>query len=145
MTMDLTGYIYDRWRVINFAGFNSKRKATWSCMCQCGNTRIVAAASLRSGKSKSCGCLQREVMSKTGKNNLGKFEDLTGQTFGKLTVIKFDKRINGDILFLCQCECGNIRSIRRYSLVSYDTLSCGCLRSSGETSIELLRRLGGIS
>lgn len=34
--------------------------------------------------------------------------DLTGQTFGKLTVLRQDgKKPNGEYVWLCQCECGN--------------------------------------
>ncbi len=32
----------------------------WECRCDCGTIRVVAASALRSGNSKSCGCLQRE-------------------------------------------------------------------------------------
>lgn len=34
------------------------------CACDCGNLKVVAANSLKSGRSKSCGCLRSEVSSK---------------------------------------------------------------------------------
>lgn len=39
----------------------------WFCECECGNTTLVSAANLTKGRVKSCGCLQREANSNTGK------------------------------------------------------------------------------
>ncbi len=33
--------------------------SAWICRCQCGVTRTVMSSDLRSGKSRSCGCLAR--------------------------------------------------------------------------------------
>lgn len=35
----------------------------WKCRCDCGTVKVVAADALRAGLTKSCGCLQREIMS----------------------------------------------------------------------------------
>ena len=54
--------------------------------------------------------------------------DLTGEKFGRLTVISFagtDK--NGKVLWHCQCECGNKTIVRSDSLRWGATRSCGCL------------------
>ena len=43
---------------------------------------------------------------------MGKFKDLTGQTFGKLTVIKrVEDQKAGRPTWLCQCECGNLTTV----------------------------------
>ena len=43
---------------------------------------------------------------------MGKFKDLTGQTFGKLTVIKrVEDQKAGRPMWLCQCECGNLTTV----------------------------------
>ena len=62
-------------------------------------------------------------------------KDLTGLTFGKLTVLKqAEDRIakNGDHVarWLCQCSCPNetLVIVDGYSLESGKTKSCGCLR-----------------
>ena len=60
------------------------RKYYWECKCDCGNTKIVSASSLRTGHVKSCGCLSNE-------NRHKKLVDLTGQRFGKLVVIERGK------------------------------------------------------
>ena len=56
-----------------------------------------------------------------------KFKDLTGQVFGRLTVVGFDyKTEKGTYHWLCQCRCGNTTSVNRTSLVAGRTQSCGC-------------------
>lgn len=42
---------------------NGRRWSVVDCHCDCGTERTVAAANLRNGNSKSCGCLQRDMMS----------------------------------------------------------------------------------
>ncbi|SRR5712692_7924723 len=60
---------------------------------------------------------------------MGAFRDLTGQIFGRLTVLRCvgrDKHRNA--LWLCRCECGKEVEVVRASLVRELTQSCGCLR-----------------
>lgn len=40
---------------------NSAFGVWWRCQCECGEVTSVTTASLRSGKTRSCGCLRREV------------------------------------------------------------------------------------
>ena len=51
------------------------------CRCDCGKEVVVVGSSLRRGNTKSCGCLKI----KRAKEHL---DDLTGQRFGHLVVIK---------------------------------------------------------
>jgi len=53
---------FGRWTVLNFAGYE-RPNDYWNCRCSCGVTRRVSGKSLRFGKSKSCGCFKREVLS----------------------------------------------------------------------------------
>lgn len=63
---------------------------------------------------------------------MGKMIDLTGQVFGKLTVIDCAGKIDGRRYFWnCRCECGNIKAILGTSLRNGNTKSCGCNRSKG--------------
>lgn len=41
----------------------------WLCVCSCGNQKTVSVQSLRSGKTRSCGCLHREAISAVGRKN----------------------------------------------------------------------------
>lgn len=55
-------------------------------------------------------------------------EDLTGQKFGKLTIMKFIVRNEkGHSKWLCECECGNEKIILGNNLKSGLTKSCGCI------------------
>lgn len=62
---------------------------------------------------------------------MAKFLDLTGQRFGKLTVIKFSKDVQSGKrkrkYWLCQCDCGNTKEVRTDGLTSGNVKSCGCL------------------
>lgn len=60
--------------------------------------------------------------------------DLTGQVFGRLTVIQeagVDTR--GEKLWMCKCECGNIVNVLSSNLRTGHTKSCGCRRSDKGT------------
>lgn len=56
-----------------------------------------------------------------------KFDYLTGQKFGRLTVISFLGRIKWSY-YLCKCECGKEKKVRRDHLKTGKILSCGCYR-----------------
>lgn len=59
---------------------------------------------------------------------MGKKIDLTGQKFGKLTVIKeADKKIRNCVTWHCKCDCGNEVDIPSGALRNGNTKSCGCL------------------
>ena len=53
--------------------------------------------------------------------------DLTGQKFGRLTVLEDVGRKNRGVIWRCLCECGTIKDIKSGSLQSGATKSCGCL------------------
>lgn len=57
-------------------------------------------------------------------------KDITGQRFTRLTVIKATNKRDrqGNVLFLCRCDCGNEILTRSYSLTSGITKSCGCYK-----------------
>lgn len=58
---------FGRLSVIGYAGNNKHRSAMWLCQCRCGNVVKVKGAQLRRGRTKSCGCLQRDTASKLAK------------------------------------------------------------------------------
>ncbi len=63
--MIVAGAKYNRLTAIErIEGKNGQ--AMWLCRCECGNTAIVKAYSLTTGKTKSCGCLAKEYRAAQG-------------------------------------------------------------------------------
>lgn len=140
------GNTYGYLTVIERAENTKEGRARWKCKCKCGNEVIVLGKHLRSGNTKSCGCYQKQ---RATESNLARGGDLTGQRFGKLTVIKENGFINKpdgrrSRLWLCQCDCGNIINVQHVYLKSGDTTSCGCIRSKGENEIDFLLKENNI-
>ena len=65
--LNVTGLQFTRLRAVARAGSNVSRQSLWLCECSCGASHTVMRASLVSGASRSCGCLQKEVASASGK------------------------------------------------------------------------------
>ncbi len=57
--------------------------------------------------------------------------DLTGQRFGKLTVLAPAERIGHYTAWLCRCECGREAVVATRRLRNGGTRSCGCLKPDG--------------
>jgi hypothetical protein len=58
--IDLTGQRFGRLLVIKRHFCKSGKGSSWVCQCECGGTKIVRAAQLKQGYTKSCGCLSRD-------------------------------------------------------------------------------------
>ena len=119
------------------------KRAYWKCKCSCGKEKTIAGLSLIRGATQSCGCLRNErVFEKAAKNEKGK-------RYGKLTVLEMDPERDkfGKIKWICQCDCGNIKSIVGAELRSGNTSSCGCRQgpSKGEQKIMDILDLNKIS
>jgi len=128
---DETGNRYGRLVVIKFVSVDKARKAMWKCLCDCGNETEVVGANLRSGLSKSCGCL--------GPNH---FIDETNNIYEHLTVIEFaGKDKHGQIIWKCLCDCGNETIVLGRHLRNGNTRSCGCLRIQYSTGVAAMRVL----
>lgn len=64
--IDLTGRKLERLTVIKLIK-KAKNYNLWECQCECGKTIKARGGDLRSGNTKSCGCLQVEVAKEEGK------------------------------------------------------------------------------
>lgn len=134
-TKDLTGQKFGRLIVISKDDNIKLDEVVWKCKCDCGNIVSIRGHSLRSGNTKSCGCLFDEYIKtiKSDKNKINNKkayitnEELIGRTFSSLTVIavsqKRDK--NGSYFLKCSCKCGKILDVRKRSLLTGHTKSCG--------------------
>jgi hypothetical protein len=58
---NILGLPFGRLTVQAFAGLDRRGKALWTCSCECGGEITTAVQSLKRGRTRSCGCLQREV------------------------------------------------------------------------------------
>ena len=58
--VDMVGQRAGRLTVHSFAQTRSG-KAYWRCECECGNERVICGQYLRNGRTKSCGCLHKEM------------------------------------------------------------------------------------
>ena len=126
---DLMGQRFGKLVVIERAGKDKHRNATWLCQCDCGNTVVAKGYNLtKSNGTKSCGQCKSP-------------RDLTGMRFGRLIVIRragLDKTGNNS-MWLCKCDCGNEKIVSRVSLCGTRCISCGCY--SSERSRELIKSL----
>lgn len=117
---DLTGQKFGRLTVIKLdPNRGPSGQVKWICQCECGNQKSIIGSNLTKGLTLSCGCLHKEKSSK----------NLIGQKFGRLLVIeKTDKRTpNRNIIWKCQCDCGEITEVPTSPLIQGRTCSCGCL------------------
>lgn len=65
--IDLSGQVIGRLTVLAYTGRTIHRESLWQCVCTCGVlVERVHGNSLRWGKVKSCGCLQREWAKQKG-------------------------------------------------------------------------------
>ena len=136
----LIGKRFGRLIVLSKSEIKKENLISWMCRCDCGNEIIAGGSRLRGGRVKSCGCLQRDKARESIKEyNKSVDPDLTGMTFGRLTVIKKIGTQNQKNIWLCKCECGKYTKAATYYLTSGDTKSCGCLVS--DTSRKLIKKL----
>lgn len=90
----------------------------WRCKCDCGGEAIVTTNNLNRGATRSCGCLK-------GSHN----KNLVGKRFGRLVPIRaLKERKFGGLVWVCQCDCGNIHEVTSGKLIAGEILSCGCLK-----------------
>ncbi len=60
---DLTGQKFNRLTVLEKGERNSCNQIQWKCKCDCGNIVLATTTYLKSGHTKSCGCLNKESAS----------------------------------------------------------------------------------
>lgn len=139
---DLAGQRFGRLTILRLAEpheIKDKAKGShWFCLCDCGNTTVTTVQNLHGSHTQSCGCLHRE--------RLQEYKDLTGQKFGKLTVVKMsDKRNKSGLrLWECLCECGHTTYATSSILHTGSKISCGCVNSRGELKIANTLKENGI-
>ena len=114
---NLIGLRFDKLKVLEQKRENNRTYCY--CECDCGNKLWIRADSLKSGKTRSCGCSYNK-----------RYFDIKGKKFGRLTALEpcFDRKNHTSMVWKCQCECGNIVYVSQKLLESGKTRSCGCLK-----------------
>lgn len=59
--IDLTGQVFGKLTVIDRAENGNRNRVRWNCLCECGGKAVVRSYSLKTGHTKSCDCLMREI------------------------------------------------------------------------------------
>lgn len=118
---DIIGEKFGKLTVIEKSYKGKNGKYFYKCLCDCGGIKYVYKTHLKKGLVKSCGCIKHKEI------------DLTNKKFGNLTAIKkLDKKKNGQRIWLCKCDCGNIKEVRADKLRNGNVKSCGCLKKKKE-------------
>jgi hypothetical protein len=59
--VDITGQTFSRLTVLAMSGRDRRGNALYRVLCTCGTEKVVLSSNLKSGASRSCGCLRREL------------------------------------------------------------------------------------
>src|SRR5699024_1918615 len=114
---------------------------TWNCRYYENNRRRICKRRypdqnlLRQRQSRSCGCLQKEIVSEIATSKIAKKSNIAGKRFGMLTAIKKVGKSKNRNNWLCKCDCGNETIVLTSNLTSGTTKSCGCKGNDGPKNV----------
>lgn len=136
---DLTGQKFSRLKVIERDMSRGNKRTFWICQCECGNIKSVDGTALKNGTTQSCGCLNKEIISKPKT-----LSDMIGKRFGNLIVLE---RAGTHVspsgqkkpVWRCVCDCGNEAIVTSQDLKTGHTKSCGCIpkKKKGDGLLDL--------
>lgn len=134
---DLRGKTFGRLQVIAYEGV--KKESMWRCRCECGAEIVVKRNNLVSGKTRSCGCLSKEVRESNFKKNI---HFIDGTCVEKVAAKVTHQNNTSGFRGVSIRENGKYRAGmtfkgRRYELGTYDKLEDAIkARLAGETMID---------
>ena len=127
--IDETGNKYGEWTILEYIPPEKRDKPksnlNYLAQCSCGNIRPIRSSDLKSGKSKSCGCLKHK-----------KWNIEIGKTYGEITVLYQLKNCHGNYIqqYHCICSCGNEIDLPANSINKKK--NCGCEYGKGFDKIQ---------
>ncbi len=62
----MIGNVYGRLTVLEFSHSDAHKNKHWKCLCECGKIKVIKGSNFVRGITKSCGCLQSEIVTKIG-------------------------------------------------------------------------------
>lgn len=97
------------------------------CRCKCGTEKYIPRSNYLknlSTKCKPCYTKERTV------------NDIVGHRFGKYTVLSRStkKMSTGDIGYICRCDCGSVKDIRKIHLKNGSSTQCYSCRTESMTT-----------
>ena len=101
----------------------NKNGVRWECLCDCGERKIIRSSNLKEAGTMSCGCLNREEVSKA------QAIDYLGKRFGDCVVIRQTESRKRLTWWVLRCGCGNEFEVSSRTLREKKRISCGCMRS----------------
>lgn len=93
------------------------------CRCDCGVERVVRTQDLRTGVTRSCGCLRREASAERQRDTRSPPLPV-GTRSGRLTTLD----LGTETRVRCRCDCGQESVVLTAKIRYRTTLSCGCSR-----------------
>ena len=124
--IDLTGQMLNGGlyiKEVDKTSMGAGKHKKWICICPiCKQEFKTQSNHILQDKIQSCSQCSRR-----------KFNDLSGQQFGKLLVLSRTTEIGKGVKYNCQCECGNQCVVDGRHLKSGSVKSCGCMISSMES------------
>lgn len=111
---DLTGKKFNSLLVVKLDKIEND-VTFWLCLCDCGKYKSIRSGNLKNGNTKSC--------------HGGKLIDITGETFGNLTVIErasdyISPTGKPSSQWVVRCICGKKLIVRTAHLKTGHTVSC---------------------
>ena len=141
---NIVGQRYGKLVVLEELGDNKVR-----CRCDCGNETVVSKGALKRGQIVSCGCRRRILASYMVGGVKSKYttEYMLKHKFGMLQPIH---AMENGLKYLCICDCGKAKIVRRNDLTSGNVSSCGCKRTNARSAVGrrnghlvIIKELGG--
>lgn len=103
------------------------------CLCDCGKEVVLSKRDVQSNHTKSCGCLKSDIFKEAN------YVDHTNEVsdYGIKILNPYGVNNKNQLLWNCQCYCGNCFQELPARILNGHVRSCGCLKtSSGELLIK---------
>ena len=130
--VNVVGNKYNRLKILESVYDEGKTMAI--CLCDCGNVCKVSQADVVCGHTKSCGCLQSEMVT------IANTKDWTGcvSEYGVVFISPAYKNESGQWMWNCKCGvCGNNFVALSAKINNGHITSCGCnIQSKGEQYVK---------
>lgn len=136
---NLTNIVYGKLTAKTFVEVDKHHSAVWICVCSCGKELQVSANHLKTGNTKSCGCLQVETIRSI--NSCKRIPK--GKRFGKLIILGLHSISKDTKLasYSCVCDCGKYIVRLGHSMQQGLVKSCGCKYSDAQNVMRIARKI----